>query len=180
VNDVDMGSGASELRLGGSGKVHIQAQVAALLNAEPDEAVRGLPLDRKPYWDLERARIGNSNKVPVELIVNGQSVARQEFVADGQIRPVEFDYTVERSSWVALRILGSSHTNPVFVVVDGKPIRASRESAEWCLKSVEQCRSQKLPHIRLAERGEAERAYDFAASEYRKRIQESYSTSSRP
>ena len=29
------------------------------------------PLDQKPYWDVERARIGQSRKVKVEVIVNG-------------------------------------------------------------------------------------------------------------
>ena len=39
------------------------------------------------------------------------------------------------SSWVALRVLRSSHTNPFFVLVGDKPIRASRRSAEWCLRA---------------------------------------------
>ena len=34
---------------------------------------------------------------------------------------------IKQSSWVALRIYPSSHTNPVFVLVGGKPIRASQE-----------------------------------------------------
>ena len=68
-----------------------------------------------------------------------------------------FDYRIDRSSWVALRVLPSSHTNPIFVTVGDKPIRASRKSAEWCLKAVDQCWTQKSPHIRLEERGEAER-----------------------
>src|SRR5258705_531398 len=82
-------------------------------------------------------------------------VARQEIEADGVERPLTFDYHIDRSSWVALRILPSSHTNPIFVLVNDKPIRASRQSAEWCLKAVDQCWSQKSSHIRLEERGEA-------------------------
>ena len=39
-------------------------------------------------------------------------------------RDMTFDVKLERSSWVAVRILPSSHTNPVFVLVGGKPIRA--------------------------------------------------------
>jgi hypothetical protein len=74
---------------------------------------------------------------------------------------------------VAVRILPSSHTNPVFVVVDGKPIRASKKSAEWCLAAVEQCWKQKWPQIRKTERAEAERAYDHARKEYRRLIAES-------
>ena len=61
------------------------ANVAALLDETPDESIRKLPYDQKPYWDLERARIGNSRKVPLELVVNGEPVARQEIEADGSI-----------------------------------------------------------------------------------------------
>jgi len=78
-------------------------------------------------------------------------VAKQNILADGTIRDVAFDVKIERSSWVALRILPSSHTNPIFVLVEGKPIRASRRSAEWCLRGVDQCWSQKERHIRPAE-----------------------------
>jgi len=45
-------------------------------------------------------------------------------------RDIAFDVPLAKSSWIALRILPSSHTNPVFAIVDGKPIRASRRSAE--------------------------------------------------
>jgi hypothetical protein len=106
------------------------------------------------------------------LVVNGQAVARQEIEADGVERPVSFDYKIDRSSWVALRILPSSHTNPIFVLVNDKPIRASRKSAEWCLKAVDQCWAQKAPHIRLEERGEAERTYQAAREAYRQRLDE--------
>jgi hypothetical protein len=173
VNSQEMGAGASEVRLAAPAKVHVTANVAALLNDAPDEAVRNRPYDQKPYWELERARIGSSHKVPLELIVNGQPVARQEIEADGVERPLTFDYHIDRSSWVALRILPSSHTNPIFVLVNDKPIRASRQSAEWCLKAVDQCWSQKSSHIRLEERGEAQRAYDAAREAYRLRLNES-------
>ena len=167
-----MGEGASELRLDAPAPVHITAQVAALLNEKPDESIRRLRYDEKPYWDLERARIGNSRSVTLELVVNGEPAAHQEIEADGKMRPAAFDYKIARSSWVALRILPSSHTNPIFVLVGGKPVRASRRSAEWCLKAVDQCWSQKAPRIRLEERGEAQRAYEFARQQYRKRIEE--------
>ena len=106
------------------------------------------------------------------MVVNGEAVARREIAADGVQRPVFFDARIEKSSWVALRILPSSHTNPVFVLVNGKPIRASRKSAEWCLRAVDQCWSQKAPQIRLAERGEVSRAYEFARQAYRQRLNE--------
>ena len=45
---------------------------------------------------------------------------------------------VERSSWVALRQFPQMHTNPVDVLVAGAPIRASRQSALWCVGTIEQ------------------------------------------
>jgi hypothetical protein len=164
--------GTGDVKLAAPETVHVTAAVAALLDQVPDERVRKLPYDEKPYWDLERARIGDSRKIPLELMVNGEPVARQEVVADGVERPISFEYRLDRSSWVALRVLPSSHTNPIFVLVGDKPIRASRKSAEWCLKAVDQCWSQKSPHIRLGERGEAERAYRAAREAYRQRLDE--------
>ena len=172
VNNVAMGSGASEVRLAKAGPVHVAAQVAALLEDIPDENVRNQPYDHKPYWDLERSRIGDSRKVPLELVVNGEAVARQEIVADGVLRPVAFDYNLNRSGWIALRILPSSHTNPIFALVGDKPIR-SKASAAWCLRAVDQCWRQKESRIRLEERGEAARAYELAREAYRQRIKES-------
>jgi hypothetical protein len=110
--------------------------------------------------------------VPVEVVVNGSPVARQEIVADGQMRDLAFDVKIERSSWVALRILPSSHTHPVFVLVGGKPIRASRKSAEWCLKGVDQCWSQKQRFIAPAEMADAKAAYEHARVTYRRIVGE--------
>ncbi len=170
VNGIAMGEGASEVKLAHGGKVHVTANVAALLEETPDEAVRRRSYEQKPYWDLERARIGNSRTVPLELIVNGVAVAKTEIVADGTQRAIAFDTNIDQSSWVALRILPSSHTNPVFVMVDNKPIRASRKSAEWCLKAVDQCWKQKSPQIRASERIEAEQVYELARRAYRARL----------
>ena len=78
-----------------------------------------------------------------------------------------------RKSWLAVRILPSSHTNPVFAIVDGRPLRASRRSAEWCLAAVNQCWSQKASKIRAEELEDARRAYDHAREVYRRLIQES-------
>ena len=170
VNDVEVGR--SDVKLVSASTLHVTASVAALLGDTPDERIRKLSYDEKPYWDVERARIGSSRKVPLELVVNGEPVARQEVEADGVQRPMAFDYKIDHSSWVALRILPSSHTNPIFVTVGDKPIRASRKSAEWCLKAVDQCWTQKSPHIRLEERGEAERTYESAREAYRARLRE--------
>ena len=173
VNQVAMGENGSELQLTQPGTVHLTAKVAALLDQKPNLALKNRPYDQQPYWHLERARLGDTRQVPLEVIVNGSPVARKEIAADGKIRDVAFDVPIARSSWVALRILPSSHTNPVFVLVGGKLIRASRRSAEWCLKGVDQCWSQKQQFINAAEMDDAKAAYEHAREAYRRIINES-------
>ena len=163
----------SQLNLDAPSPVTITARVAARLKETPNLEIKNRALDQQPYWDVERARIAESQKVPVELIVNGQAVETQEIVADGEIVPVQFETSIDRSSWVALRIFPSSHTNPVFVIVDGKPIRASRRSAQWCLDAVEVCWNQKVNRIREEERDAARKAYDVASQTYQKILEES-------
>jgi hypothetical protein len=159
-------------RSGQSLKVEVNA--AAYLDEQPNNAIRQRPLDQKPYWHLERARIGDSRKVPVELIVNGEVVATQEIEADGEVNDLTFDWTPERSSWVALRVYPSSHTNPIFVEVDGQPIRASKRSAQWCQEAVDVCWKSKVNNIRPFEREAAKAAFEAARSAYTKILEESY------
>lgn len=175
VNGVEVGRSGSELKLDGARAVSARVRVAAYLDPLPNEEVRKRPRDQKPYWDIERARIGTSREVPVELVVNGRVVATRNVVADGQIRDVSFDVPIETSSWIAARIFQSSHTNPMFALVGGRPIRASRRSAEWCLTAVNQCWTQKAPRIRPAEQEAARAAYDHAREVYKRLIAESSS-----
>ena len=163
----------SQLNLETPRTVTITARVAARLNETSNPDLQNRPLDQQPYWDIERARIAEERKVPVELIVNGQAVETQEIVANGEIVPVQFEAPIDRSSWVALRIFPSSHTNPVFVIVDGKPIRASRRSAQWCLDAVEVCWNEKVNRIREEERDAAREAYNVASQTYQKILEES-------
>ncbi|MCH8295443.1 CehA/McbA family metallohydrolase [Candidatus Poribacteria bacterium] len=163
----------SQLDLEQPAKVNISVRVAALLDETPQPEIKNRPLDRKPYWDIERARIDDSRKVPVELIVNGKAVDRREIMADGEIVSVQFETAIERSSWVALRIFPSSHTNPVFVNVENEPIRASRKSAEWCLEAVEVCWNKKVQRIRESDQVAARKAYDVAKETYQKILEES-------
>jgi len=100
-------------------------------------------------------------------------VAKSEIVANGSIKKLNFSVPIIKSSWIAVRILPSSHTNPIFVLVGGKPIRASRRSAEWCLRSVDQCWTQKARKISSREMPEAIKAYDHAREVYRRLISES-------
>lgn len=89
-----------------------------------------------------------------------------EIEADGSIHPLEWSTEIPRSSWIAVRILPSAHTNPIFVLVDGQPIHASRRSARWCRDAVDACLEAKRGRIRDEERAAARAAYDHAASLY--------------
>jgi hypothetical protein len=150
----------------------VTVKAAANLDVQPNAAIRALRYDQTPYWDIERARIGQSREVPVEVIVNGTRAAVQNLPADGKVRTLTFDVAIERSSWVALRVLPSAHTNPVFVLVGDKPIRASKRSAEWCLNAVNQCWTQKAAQFRASEREAARAAYDHAREVYKQRLSE--------
>jgi len=167
VNGKEMGGGGDVT----DGDLTITAKVAAYLDVKPNEEVRKLRADQKTYWDIERARVGSTRQVPVELIVNGEPVERKLIEADGQLRDIAFRQKVDRSSWVALRILPSSHTNPIWVTVGGKPVR-ERKSIEWALTAVDRCFNQKINRVRLPEQGEMTRAYDHARAEYRVRLAE--------
>ena len=171
-----LGTGESELRLPGSREVTFTARVSAFLPETRDSvaaAIAARPLDEQPYWGLVRSRIGESRRVPVELVVNGYPVARREIVADGTWQDVAFTHRIDRSSWAALRVFPSSHTNPIFLLVDGRPIRASRRSAEWLRAAVDQTWETKAPAIRETEREAAAAAYDHARRVYERIIAES-------
>jgi hypothetical protein len=174
VNGTEPGAGDSRLQIKGKKALKITAKVAAYLPEEQDDegaAIAGRPLNEQPYWHLEHARLGKSRKVNVQLIVNGDVVEAREMVADGTWKDVTFTYMAERSSWVALRIYPSSHTNPVFVEVDGKPIRVL-ESLKWCRAAGDQCWKKKVENIRPPEREAAQAAYDEARVVYDRRIKE--------
>jgi hypothetical protein len=173
VNGRPMGRQGSQVALGAPSTVRVTAKVAARLDEQPNEKLRERRYAEKPYWDLERARVAKTREVPVEVIVNGQPVAKKNIIADGSMRELDFDVLIERSSWVAMRILPSAHTNPIFVTVGGEPVRASRQSAEWCLRAVDQCWSQKAPKISAGEREEAAKAYEHAREVYRRILAES-------
>ncbi|MDA0587517.1 MAG: hypothetical protein O2820_09570 [Planctomycetota bacterium] len=73
------------------------------------------------------------------------SIRRDEFATREPDGPgkVKVTFTV--------RILPSTHTNPVFIQVGDTPIRASRRSAEWCRKAVDVCWNSRKGNIREEE-----------------------------
>jgi hypothetical protein len=104
----------------------------------------------------------------VELVVNSRAVASREIPADDGVHDLEFEVPIERSSWVALRHFPQLHTNPVEVLVGGRPIRASRRSVLWCLAALEQLWKSRGGSIAARERDEARRTFDQVIEIYRK------------
>jgi hypothetical protein len=114
----------------------------------------------------EARRKGGTRKV--ELIVNGLPVASKEVPADDKIHDLNFNVAIERSSWVALRHFPQMHTNPVTVRVAGQPIRASRQSAQWCAACIEQLWRARGKTIAADEREAAQATFLKAIEVYRK------------
>ena len=134
--------------------------------------ITGVSWRNIPWWHLERARIGDTREVLLEVVVNGQPVADQQIWADGKLQEVAFDIPIEQSSWVALRVLGASHTNPAWVLVDGMPVRASRASAEWNIRALAQAFEVKRQGWRAEDYKEAKAAYEYAYEVFAKRLTE--------
>lgn len=162
------GDTAREQAVDAPGPVRVTATVAAWLPEQPPAPpAAGQPVYSAPVgWHLERSRIGQSRKVLVEVLVNGVPAGTQELLADGNEQAIGFDLDLERSSWIALRILRSVHTQPIFVEIAGRPIRASRRSAQWLHDSVDALWKAKSGFIREAERPAAREAYDAAQATY--------------
>jgi hypothetical protein len=167
------GDRSREHAAAGSGPVQVSATVAAWLPERPPSPPPGRSVYSAPMgWHLERSRIAGTRNVLLEVLVNGVAVASKEIPADGTEQDVSFDVPLERSSWIALRILRSVHTQPIFVEVAGKPIRASRRSAQWLHDSVDALWKAKSGFIRDTERAAAREAYDDARAIYSTRRDE--------
>ena len=161
------GKRASVLAAKAGDKLTIKCKAAGFLQQQPTpENILTRSLTDQPYWSVERARLKGTRQIPVELIVNGRAVDKKIIEADGRMADVEFQYVPERSSWIALRVFPAAHTNPIFVELDGRPIRASKRSAQWCLNAVDRCWKSKSKKIRDAEKQAARDAYDHAKAVY--------------
>lgn len=162
-------SGDADVTLAAPATIEVKATIAAWLEPHTTpatEALRNEPAFAAVGWNLEKARIGKTREVEVELVVNGEAVDRAVLMADGKPQQVHFQVAITRSSWVALRILPSGHTHPVFVTVDNKPVRASRRSAQWCRSCVDKLWEVKSPFMRSSERAAAAAAFDHARAAY--------------
>jgi hypothetical protein len=176
VEGNELGASKNEVHLESPRDVTVTATAAAWLPEVQDDASKKIAdggFMGRPYWHVEKARIPGTRKVAVELIVNGYPVQKQEIVADGREHELKFTQAVHHSSWIALRVTASAHTNPIYTLVGDKPIRASRRSAEWCRAAVDQCWKMKETQIRKEDKAAAIAAYDHARRAYDVAIAES-------
>ena len=174
VNDLRLGSGESELKLNEPQTVKVAARVAALLPIERSEVgdhIAASGLDHQPYWHIERARIGASREILVELIAGGIAVDSRRVIADGDWKQLEFEHDIDQSTWLALRVFPSAHTNPIFTTVAGRPVRY-KKSAQWSRQAVDQCWKMKKDNISPKERRAAIDAFERARSIYGQMIVE--------
>jgi len=111
----------------------------------------------------------------IEIVVNGNVVASKTVPADGKLHDIEFQIPITQSSWVSLRHFPQLHTNPVNVIVDQQPIRASRNSAHWCLEAIDLLWQNRHKSIAEEERPAARAAYDRAVARFQQIKSESIS-----
>ncbi len=184
VNETLMGEEKSEVKLSGPGVVSVSVEAAALIGREEQLTIKKLFIgDQEPFdavpWGIENA-VNDESEVVLEIVKNGVPVDQIAFTPNGKLTTYTFMVPVEESSWIAARIYPSSHTNPVFVIINDKPIRASRKSAEWCRQGVDQCWSEKSKTYDDRELDDARLAYDHARKVYDRIIAESPDMSSYP
>ena len=114
----------------------------------------------------------DTGKRTLEVIVNGVAVASRPLDGDGETREFEFEVPLEKSSWIATRIFPHMHTNPIEVRLADQPIRASRDSARWCIETIEQLWRVREKNIATSEREAAKKTFDEAIAIYRSRMAE--------
>ena len=179
VNGISPGDGDVELAVPGS--VRISAQVAfgdeiplAVAHGTVDApAGRRVAGDTVVLHGDRLAAVEQDGRRTVELIVNGEVAAAREVPADAHVHSIDFEVDLAQSSWVALRHFPQMHTNPVNVLVGGKPIRASRNSALWCIETIKLLWKNRRARIAEHERDAARAAFDRAIDRFRLIAQES-------
>ena len=91
----------------------------------------------------------------LEIVQNGRIVHRVDATGDLKAIDAELEIPVEGSGWIAARVLGPpqhgamdsylfAHTNPVFVIADGEPIRSLDDAAffvRWIDQVLEELRA---------------------------------------
>jgi hypothetical protein len=160
-----------EVKLAAPGLISVAATLAAEL-AEQAGTTAAAGDEERSGWDIERARIGSTRLVNIELVSNGKVIASKPIVADGARRDVSFRVPIAQSSWVALRIMGAAHTNPVFVLINNAPVRGSRASVEWSMRSLLETYEARNASWSSYDAQHVHAAYEYAYAVYEKILTE--------
>jgi len=168
--------GWGDVHLSDSGVVTVEAKVAfapemplsvAQGSVTPPAGPRFVG-DTVTFHGPPNSGVEEGGQRKVEIVVNGAPVASEVVEADGEVHSLRFEIEARASSWIALRQFPQLHTNPVNVIVEGKPIRASSESALWCAETIEQLWRTRGEKISEEERPVARKAFDRAIAVYRR------------
>ncbi len=172
----DIAPGHSEVKLDGPAKLKVVCKVT-FAPATPKAVATGVISSkegRRVQGDTRILHLPREDEemVPggerlVELVVNGLPVASQMVPADGKPHDIVWEVNIKQSSWVALRHFPQFHTNPVNVLVTGKPIRASRASAVWCQDVIDLLWKNRERQIAEPERAAAKAAFSRAKERYK-------------
>jgi hypothetical protein len=157
----------SEVRLPSPGSVAVSASLAVSLNERGADSA-----EPRSGWNVENARIAETRLVNVEAVVNGRVAATKTITADGSEQKVDLTLPIQQSSWVAIRIKGAAHTNPVFVLIDNMPVRGSRASVEWNMRSLLEAYEAANPRWTEKESANAHAAYGYSYAVYQKILAE--------
>jgi hypothetical protein len=180
--DQQMASSGQQLRLPQASEITVRARVA-MAASMPEAVAYGTRASEGGRRFIGDTRTLHGPKVSgavkpgqrlIECVFNGQVVQSQQVACDNQEHIVEFKLAVNRSGWLAIRAFPHLHTNPIDVLVGDQPIRASADSAHWCVATIEQLWRQREKNIALPERAQAEQTFQAAIAEYRKRAAESH------
>lgn len=168
VNNLLAGDGDSTIHLKSPSTIQVDVKAIAHLKANHDHFTNFHLRPNSPFsptpWSVTNAVEGE--QVKVEIVVNGQPVDSKTININEPLVDLNFDIDIDQSSWVAARIFPSAHTNPVWVTVGDKPVRASKRSVEWLIKGVEKCWESKKPTYDEDEMQDAIAAYDHARVTY--------------
>ncbi len=172
INNLKSGDSKSVINLEGPGSVKVNVGAVAHLKKDHDHFTN-LFIDGFKPWSIRNAT--TDDQVKVEIVVNGKAVDSKMIDINTDLKDLEFDLDISQSSWVAVRIFPSSHTNPIWVIVDDKPVRASRKSVKWLLEGVDQCWESKNKFYDEDEMDDAIAAYEHARKTYQKILTETSS-----
>ena len=172
VNDTS--PGPEPVRMSTAGSVSVRATVAfapqvpkaVAYGTHAPDTVRTVVGDTRVLHAARNSDWVNGGDRTIEIVVNGSPVAEAVVSADGQPHELAFTIDVGVSSWIALRQFPQLHTNPITVLVDNRPVRASQNSAIWCARSIQLLWHNRQRFIAVSERPAARQSYERAVSRF--------------